>query len=186
MTGARRREPHPATADLGELGHRARTWPVALLALLPLLVPCWVSGQLSAGLQGSWGSRAELGLGGRVVLGLDRVVAGLETAGTFDYFFPGEGAAANVASWEGTAGLLYRVPAASSGIVPYGGLGFDAAHYRASVEALGTDLTGSETRYGTNLMVGILFGTGRTTPFLEARFTLGGSEQFLMSAGVRF
>jgi opacity protein-like surface antigen len=141
---------------------------------------------LSPGVQASWASDSDFSLGGRVVVGLHGLVKGLESSGIFDYYFPGEGAAANVADWEASANLAYRVEIEGRTLIPYGGAGVGFARYTATVRALETDLEGSETRTGLNLLGGLLFELGRSTPFMEARVTLGGIDQFALSAGVRF
>jgi opacity protein-like surface antigen len=144
-----------------------------------------IAAQLSPGVQGGWATASDFSLGARVVVGLHGLAKGLETSGIFDYYFPSEGAAANVADWEASANLVYRVGIEGS-LTPYAGAGVGVVRYTATVRALETDLEGSETRTGLNLLGGLLFEVGRSRPFLEARVTLGGSEQFALSAGVRF
>lgn len=179
-TGRRRPDGEGRTLSL-----RAGARLVALgisLALMPWATVA--SGQLSAGVQGTWGSQAALGVGGRVAIGLDRLLTGLETSGTFDYFFPSDGPAANVASWEATANLLYRAPLKGEGVTPYAGLGLDVARYTVSIRALEATLTGTETRTGLHLLGGAMLPTGPVRPFLEAGVTVAGSAQFLLSAGL--
>lgn len=160
------------------------TWMFTVSALA-LAAPPPAAGQVSPGVHAGWGSGSEFSLGARLAVGLDGLVRGLETSGIFDYYFPAEGAAANVADWELSVNLVYRIPTEALALTPYGGAGVDVARFSASVSALGTDLQGSETRTGLNLLGGLLFEVGRTRPFLEARMTTGGSDQFALSAGLR-
>ena len=51
--------------------------------------------------------------------------------------------------------------------------------------ALGGEVSGNETHGGINLLGGIIFEVGRLNPFLEARFELGGGEQFVATVGLR-
>jgi opacity protein-like surface antigen len=161
-------------------------WVSIAVILMMALCAGTTSAQLSPGIQGSWGTSSSLGLGARLGVGSDVLVRGVELLGTFDYFFPGEGAVADPSAWEAGANLVYRIDTESPVLSPYGGAGLNIAHFSATVHALGVDLTGSETRTGVNVMGGLLFGLGRARPFVETRLTLGGSEQFLLTGGVRF
>lgn len=179
--GVRRR----AGAGGARHGRRLAACVVAA-SLVGAAAPVPIAAQLSPGVHGSWASDSEFGLGARIGVGLHGLAKGLETSGIFDYYFPSDGAAANVADWEASANLFYSLEIEARKLVPYAGAGVGVARYTATVRALETDLKGSETRTGLNLLGGLLFEVGRSIPFLEARVTLGGSEQFALSAGVRF
>lgn len=174
-------------AAKAEWSGRARCTVILAVSIAALAgTPGCVAGQVSPGVHGSWGSGSDFGLGARLAVRLESLLTGLEIAGIFDYYFPAEGAAANVAEWEASANLVYHVRSEALALTPYGGAGFGVARYTASVPALGTDLQGGETRTGLNLVGGLLFEIDGTRPFLEARVTMGGSDQFALSAGMRF
>jgi hypothetical protein len=144
-----------------------------------------VSGQVSAGVQGNWGSDADIGVGARAIVGLGGIVKGFETFGSFDYFFPSDDSGANITYWEANANLVYRVNAAGESTTPYIGTGLNFAYTKVSTNALGGEISGSDTQGGLNLLGGIIFEVGRLNPFLEARFELGGGEQFVATVGLR-
>ncbi len=143
------------------------------------------AGQISAGVQGNWGSDADIGAGVRAIVGLGGIVKGFETFGSFDYFFPSDESGANITYWEANANLVYRVNAAGESTTPYLGAGLNFTYTKASTSILGSDVSGDETRGGINLLGGIVFDLGRLKPFLEGRFELGGGEQFVATVGLR-
>lgn len=142
--------------------------------------------QVSVGLQLDWGSKTDFGVGGRAILDLTPLVRGLETVGSFDYFFPSVGTGADVTYWEVNANVVYRIATQGNSLTPYAGSGLHISRSSASVAVLGIEAEAAETRSGLNLVGGVMFDAGVTTPFLEARVELGGAEQVVMSAGVRF
>jgi len=141
--------------------------------------------QVSAGVQGNWASDTDIGVGARAILGLGGIVKGFETFGSFDYFFPSDDSGADIAYWETNANLVYRVNAGGNSTTPYIGTGLNFAYTKVSTNALGGEISGSDTQGGLNLLGGIIFEVGRLNPFLEARFELGGGEQFVVTVGLR-
>lgn len=136
---------------------------------------------VSFGVQASFGTDTDFGIGGRVIFGLRSLfpTAPLEAHVGFDYFFPG----ANVTYWEINGNVAYRIPNVRGSLAPYVGGGLNLAH--ASVDIGG--VSASNTDVGLNLLGGTTFGTrSKVKPFAEARLTLGGGDQFVITGGVRF
>ena len=143
------------------------------------------AGQVSAGVQGNWASDTDIGVGARAILGLGGIVKGFDTFGSFDYFFPSDDSGADITYWEANANLVYRVNAGSNSTTPYVGAGLNIAYTKVSTNALGGEVSGTETHGGLNLLGGIIFDLGRLKPFFEGRFELGGGEQFVATVGLR-
>lgn len=140
---------------------------------------------VSFGVQGSFGTETDFGIGGRVVFGLRSLFprTPLDAHVSFDYFFPDEPAGTDLTYWEINGNVGYRIPNVRGSWAPYVGGGLSIAH--ASVDiGLGS---ASDTDVGLNLLGGSTFGTrSKVQPFAEARVTLGGGEQFVITGGVRF
>jgi len=137
-------------------------------------LPSGASGQALFGAEALFGTDTDFGLGGRVHLDLG-TSAPLEFQGAFDLFFP-DGPADY---WEINANLWYNIETSgSSTALPYLGGGLNIGH--TSVEDF------DDTELGVNLGGGVKFGYTNTIPFLEARVTLGGVEQFVIGGGVLF
>ncbi len=154
---------------------------------------------LSFGVQGSYGSDdTNFAIGGRLVLDLGSQVENVEVVGTFDYFFPSvaddvdiPGIDFDVKYWEANANVIYKYPLSGSSMVPYGGVGLNYAHASASASVDLGDLgdygmSESESDVGLNILGGVLFGTGSTKFFVEAKIEAGGGELFVVSGGIRF
>jgi len=141
---------------------------------------------VSFGVQASFGTETDFGIGGRVVFGLRSLfpTTPLDAHVSFDYFFPDAPAGADVTYWEVNGNVAYRIRTTSRTLAPYVGGGLSIAH--ASVD-VGTG-SASDTDVGLNLLGGTTFGAAATKvkPFAEARVTLGGGEQFVITGGVRF
>lgn len=167
-----------------------RTWRLASRSLALLAAGLGLSagvatGQVSAGVQGNWGTETDFGVGGRIIVDLGDLVAGLETFGSFDYFFPSDEFGADLTYWEANANLVYRIGSARELLTPYLGVGFNLAQFEASVDVLGAEASGDETKSGMNLLGGLMFHLGTAKPFVEGKVEAGGGEQFVVSAGVR-
>jgi hypothetical protein len=144
------------------------------------------AGQISAGVQGNWGSETDFGVGARALFDLSGILRGLQTVGSFDYFLPSAEVGADNDYWEINANLVYRIGTKLRAVSPYTGVGFNVAHFKTSTEVLGVGATGDETRGGLNLLGGLTLNGGRLKPFVEARVEVGGGKQFVATAGVRF
>jgi opacity protein-like surface antigen len=134
----------------------------------------------------SLGTETDLGLGARLVFGLRSLFPRTPIDGQvgFLYFFPGGPAGANLTYWEINGNVAYRIPGVRGTLAPYVGGGLSIAH--ASVEIPGF-ASGSTTDLGLNLLAGTTFRVKSTMiPFAEARGTVGGGEQLVISGGLRF
>jgi hypothetical protein len=156
-------------------------------SLFVLAVPTAVQGQVAFGPQISWGDDADLGVGARVVFGLPQLYAGLEGIISADYFFPdcggGFGGDDFDCTWiEINANGVIPVPLGEGSFNPYVGGGLNIA--RVSVSFMGQ--SDSNTELGLNVLGGLKFPMGSFTPFVEAKFTLSGGEQFVLSGGLLF
>lgn len=67
----------------------------------------------------------------------------------------------------------------------FAGAGLGAAF--SSIENVDLDIDESSTELGLNLLAGIQFGSGFTTPFVQGRYTtLGDADRLAVMGGVRF
>ncbi len=176
-----------------------RTKGMLLAAGLALVA---VSGPLEAqarfGVNLSWGSDSDIGLGARVGFGLGELTQRnkIEGQATFDYFFPKGGHI-----WEVTGNGLYHLNSSGT-VAPYLGAGLGYAHAGASSSNYTT------TRFATlrpvlsiaqlasgysagnfflNLLGGVRFKpTGNIQPFAEARAEIGSGSQLVLTGGVYF
>jgi hypothetical protein len=146
-----------------------------------------VAAQTRFGPQLSWGDDdANLGLGARGVFSLRSLVneRGLDLVASFDYFFPDEGAGADVEYWELNGNVTYLIPNVKGSLAPYVGSGLNIAHGSVDASGVGSQ---SDTEAGLNLLGGTRFRTkGRLTPFAELRFELGGGERVVLTGGILF
>lgn len=157
-----------------------------LMGPIASLAPGTAHGQLSAGVQGIWGSDMRMGVGARVMFDLDRLVNGLETVGSFDYFSPGDDYGIDLTYWEFTIGLAYRFQPIRSVATPYVGLGLNSSRFEASTSALDTEVSGDEAHNYPCVTGGFIFTDNWAKPFVEGRITGGKQGQIAASAGVRF
>lgn len=125
------------------------------------------------GAEAAFGSDTDFGIGGRTVVNVSNSVP-LDFGGSFLLFFP-DGPAEY---WEINANLWYPIPTTGGSTVPYVGGGLNIGHQ--SVSGF------SDTELGLNLGGGARFEMANTTPFIEARFVVGGVEQFVIGGGVLF
>jgi len=133
-----------------------------------------VRAQTTFGAQAMFGSETDLGIGGRLQVPLGPQVP-LDFQGGVNLFFPdGPGE-----YFEVNANLWYDIPTSgATNVVPYVGGGINLGHQRISGF--------SDTDVGLNLGGGARFVFANTTPFIEARFVVSGSEQFVIGGGVLF
>lgn len=137
-------------------------------------------------IQADFGSDTDFGIGGRAIFGLRSLFPTTPLDGhvSFDYYFPDDGGTgADVTYWEINGNVGYRIPNVRGSWAPYVGGGLNIAHASASFGGFSS----SATDVGLNLLGGSTFGRGASVrPFAEARVTVGGGEQFVISGGVRF
>jgi len=147
---------------------------LALLAVLAVaLFPRGARAQATVGAEALFGSDTDFGIGGRVQTDLATVIP-LDFSGSFDLFFP-DGPADY---WEINGNVWYPIHIPHASGVPYIGGGLNIGHFDPGGEGR------SDTDLSLNVGGGYRFNFTKTSPFLEARFTLGGVEQFVISGGV--
>jgi hypothetical protein len=130
--------------------------------------------QVRLGAEAMFGTETDFGLGGRIVAGLGTSLP-LEFQGGFNLFFP-EGPRDY---WEVNGNVWYTFETPASG-APYAGGGLNIGRMSGGSESA------SDTKLGINLGGGYRFNFTNTAPFVEARFTVGGHDQFVIAAGVLF
>lgn len=143
--------------------------------LLPLLLLAGPSAQeahaqAAFGVQGNYGTEADLGIGARGLINIPNV--NLEAVGSFDVFFPD-----GDRDWlDVNANVFYHfhVP---EGFTPYLGGGLNVARISNG---------GSESEVGLNLGGGVRFDRPGVTPFLEARAVLSDADQLVITGGFLF
>jgi hypothetical protein len=129
----------------------------------------------------SFADESDLGLGARAHWSFtNRRPVALITS--FDYFFPSTPTGLDAKHWEVNSNMAYHFGRRWR---PYVGPGLNLA--RRTATFTGTDLAGSDTSVGMNVLGGVRRVEGRKRQyFAEARYELGGGEQFLVTAGVLF
>lgn len=157
---------------------------LATCLLVFILSPGVLQAQVHVGPQASYADETDLGIGARVGVELPTPNLPLEAMASFDYFFPSGTAGADMTYWEINGNLVYKIPVKNSAVSPYAGAGLNLAH--ASIDNIPFVGTASSTDMGLNLLGGARFKAGNISPFGEARFTLGGGEQFVLTGGVMF
>jgi hypothetical protein len=150
-----------------------KTWLATAFVIVGLAAASPAQAQLF-GAEILFGSDTDVGVGARVQLPIDANVP-LEFQGSFDLFFP-DGPADY---WEINGNVWYLIDTrASSILVPYIGGGLNIGH--ASTPGF------DDTDLGVNLGGGARWEFTNTTPFVEARFVIGGVEQFVIGGGFLF
>jgi hypothetical protein len=142
------------------------------LALVLLAVPAQpLHAQAAFGVQGNWGSEADLGVGGRLLLNIP--TTNLEAVLSADVFFPDD------VDWlEFNGNLFYHFHTPGSpGVLPYVGGGLNLTRISGN---------GSTTEAGLNLGGGVRFPRPGVTPFLEARAVISDADQLVLSLGLLF
>ena len=133
------------------------------------------------GPQASFADESDLGLGARAHWSFtNRRPLALITS--FDYFFPSAPAGLDAKHWEVNGNMAYQFGRRWK---PYVGPGLNLA--RRTAAFAGTEFVGSETALGMNMLGGVRrVDGGKRQYFAEARYEIGGGEQFLVTAGVLF
>ena len=148
-----------------------------LVALLGVLAAAGFAtgaeAQVAFGAEALLGSDTDLGIGARIQTELGTEIP-LDFSGTFDLFFP-DGPADY---WEINGNVWYKIDVPGASGVPYIGGGLNIGRRDPGGE------DASDTDLGLNLGGGYRFNFTNTSPFLEARFTVGGIDQFVIGGGV--
>jgi hypothetical protein len=145
--------------------------PLTALFLLTGPAAQQLDAQVALGPQGNWGSEADFGVGGRVLVNIPNV--NLEFVGSADMFFP-EG---DVDWLDLNANLFYHIHLVDTPVIPYLGGGLNVARLSNGV---------STTEAGLNLGGGLRFPGASLTPFVEARAVISDADQFVLTAGILF
>ena len=159
----------------------------AVLALgLAAVAPSSAQAQVGFVVQGSYGLDYEaLGVGGGVNLGLGSLTTkqGIRLETTFDYFLTDD----PLSVWEINGNLLEDIPSVAN---LYVGAGINYANFsyddNGLCGAFGALCDASSSEIGLNILGGYKLGTGKAAPFVQARFSLGGGEQLVVTGGFRF
>lgn len=128
----------------------------------------------------SWGDNADFAIGGKLLFGLADLAGedtkNLEGSVALDWFPDCNGCS----YFEATAGVLYRFDIGETAL-PYagGGLNWGRISYDTNVPGFGAD-----SEIGLAAMGGIRFPLGNLTAYTDARITLGGAEQAVISFGL--
>jgi opacity protein-like surface antigen len=140
--------------------------------------------QVRFGPQVSFGTDTDFGVGARAAFGLSAMYPTLSGAISGDYFFVDCPAGFSCSFIELNANATVPLDIQNLTFSPYVGGGLNLA--RASVSFDGESASDSEM--GLNLLGGIQFVNPmrRMVPFVEARLTLAGSEQFVLTGGILF
>lgn len=152
---------------------------VALAAAFSLIAAESGRAQVHLGPQISLADDADVGLGGRLVAGVEDY-AGLEVIASFDIFFP-DGALDDYWEINGNAVYNFEIVGAPS-LRPYAGGGLNIAHFGYDDE----DPRDDDTELGLNLLAGTKFPLEGLTPFVELRGEVSGGEQLVITGGLLF
>jgi hypothetical protein len=139
----------------------------------------------AVGAQASYGTDSEIGIGGRLMVGLP-AIPGLGVIGSFDYFFPGtvdlSGVGVDISAdyWEINGNLFYSFPVSGASIEPYFGAGLNLATASVDVMGAGETVDDSQTELALNLLAGFEFQMTGLSPFVEIRVELGSDEDFFI------
>ncbi len=166
----------------------------AALALAGVAAGTPAMGQgIDLGAQVSSGDDSDFGIGGRLLVDLGPLDAGLRLVGSFDLFFPddleidavGAGVDADVDYWEANVNLLYTLGLPVVPLTPYVGGGLNLAHIQVSGSP-GGEFDGEDTRSGVNALIGAELDLGSVSPFGEFRYEIEGGEQWVFTVGLVF
>lgn len=156
----------------------------ALLAVATFIAPN-ANAQIGFVVQGSYGLDVEaVGVGAGLNFGLGSITenSGISAEATFDYFFADD----PLSYWEINGNALYDIKSVS-GLYVGAGVNYAKSGYDGGgtdvCDVEGVDCTSSDV--GLNLLSGYKFGGGKG-PFVQARFSVGGGEQLVLTGGFRF
>lgn len=147
--------------------------------------------QARFGVQGSYDSEFDLGVGARAQVGpllggsdnetLRRIVG----IASFDYFFPSCEAfdmTFDCSYWDLSGNVSLPFPGAfgdANTLVPYAGAGLSYASFTIESED-------ADSGIAPNLFGGVQFGLGGLSSYAEARFRASGYSQLILTFGVLF
>ena len=164
----------------------------ALTMVLGAAMAAPASAQLTYGPQLSWGEHSDLGIGARIQTPFTQFTTPAEGSpmstmfviGSFDWFFPGDDVdGVDVTYMEINANAAY--PLVVEGFRPYVGGGLNIARAGVDFENDASQ-DSADTEIGLNILGGLNFVLGGFDTFAEARFELGGGDQFVLTFGALF
>jgi hypothetical protein len=156
----------------------------AFAGLLAVATPNTASAQIGFVAQASYaidGAEA-LGIGGGVNFGIGSLTEkhGIRLETTFDYFLVDDPASL----WQVNGNLLYDLKSVQN---LYLGAGMNYSKSSVDIPGSACDIVDcSSSDIGLNILGGYKLGSGKMAPFVQARFELGGGEQFVVTGGIRF
>ena len=155
----------------------------ALFAVATFTAPT-ANAQIGFVVQGSYGLDVEaVGVGGGISFGLGSMTAnsGISAEATFDYFFTDD----PLTYWEINGNALYDIRSVAG---LYVGAGVNYANSGIDSDFCDNDFFDVDcdsSDIGLNVLSGYKFGGGKG-PFVQARFSIGGGEQLVLTGGFRF
>jgi hypothetical protein len=167
-----------------------KTFVRAMLPVALLAVTTQTAQAQRFGPQISFGTDSDFGLGGRVEFNLSSVVGGTGTfsrlfgIGSFDYFFLDCDSALtdfDCSWWE--ININGAIPLTSAAVDAYVGGGLNFA--RIAIDT-GLGPEGSDSEVGLNVLGGLRFPLGSLSAFGEARLSLAGGDQLVLTFGTLF
>ena len=167
-----------------------RSLALATVALVLLVTaPPRADAQVGYGAQLNFADDFDFGVGGHLLFGTEQVLEGTRLSASFDYYFPDDDSdLVDVNFWEINVNGHWFVPLENSPVRLYVGPGLHIA--RVSVDVENDTVFGGEaddTELGLNVLGGIEIPVeAAVTPFAELKIELGGAEQFVLTAGLRF
>jgi hypothetical protein len=170
---------------------------LALLALVPL-APAEAEAQVSFGPYVAWADDIDLGVGGRVDVGLGNAFGA--DSGPFQNIFLNSGVTyffwdcdegfdfdeIDCSAFELNGNLAVPFTLEGSSIEPYGGAGINVARFSVSSGEGPFEGERDDTEVGLNILGGIFFPISDLRGFAEAKIELSGGEQFVLSGGILF
>jgi hypothetical protein len=156
----------------------------ALVLGLVAVAPSAAQAQVGFVVQGSYGFDIEefaIGGGINTAIGSLTEKQGIRLEATFDYYLVGDG----VKSWEMNGNLLKDIPSVAN---LYVGAGVNYAHASYDCGTLCDlyDIGASSSDVGLNVLGGFKLGSGKAAPFVQLRYTFGGTDQLVATGGFRF
>jgi hypothetical protein len=167
----------PLSAQTSKPKPKPKSSTVHPAARTTVQAPLSAEKDLWYGPQASFADEADLGLGARAFYNLD-MRRPLAVITTFDYFFPSSPSGIDTKHLEVNGNVAYQFGRRWK---PYVGPGLNVARRTSSFS--GEDVTA----LGMNMLGGVRRVDGsKRQYFAEARYEVGGGEQFLVTAGVLF
>lgn len=166
-----------------------KRWAILALAVAVFGPAVPAQAQVNFGPQLAWGDDTDLGIGGRIDFGVANALGvnegafrNLFASTSVTYFFID---CDECSYFEMNGNLAVPFELDGSSIAPYAGAGIHIGRF--SYDGPGDEFfDGDDTEVGLNLLGGIFFPLSDLRGFVDGKFALAGTEQFVLSAGVLF